>query len=1043
MSCPDENDLARHLEGQLSSEREQQVRAHVAGCAECRSVLAALSPNEARTSFSGAGPLAPGTRVGRYVVLGLLGEGGMGRVHAAYDPELDRKVALKLLKPERFQEDTLALARQRLEREARTMAKLSHPHIASLHDVGEYEGQLFLVMEFLEGGTLRRWLSEQPRPLRDILERFRQAADGLAASHALGIVHRDFKPDNVLLTKGGLVRITDFGLAQATSSPNAASPSPVSPASLTVTGALLGTLAYGAPEQLRGERGDARSDQFSFCVALYEALNGQRPFEGKTREVLLEQMARKAVRPERPGVPAWLRAVVRRGLSADPSERFASMEELRARLSWDSGARRRTAALVVLGAALTGLAVFALLPRQESRALCQGSERHFAGVWDAEAQASTRRAFLSTNAPDAEASFTAVVVALERWKSDWTNAHQEACEATRVWGEQPEQVLGLRMACLDARLDEVARVVAALQGADARTVARGFGLGGSLASLRRCSDVKTLLEAVAPPEDPAVLAEVTAVRAELARANAELFAGHTPEALKVALAARERAVLTGYRPLEAEAHLLCATLQEDANAFDDARASLVQASLAAEAGRHHAVLARVLYAQAWLSGHDLGRTEEAWAHLNRAQAVAEPLRDPEFDALLNYVRAELFEQEGRFSEAEPLLLEALNRVTAKGLPHAAARAELNGRLGLLARHQGRLLEAKRWQEEALRLHEALHGPDHRDTGRALVNLGGTLAHAGELARAEAVVQRGLVSLRRSLGEEHLVVARTLSNLALIYFEWGRGPEALRAAEQSLEVARKSVPPEGAGALLMGMTSNRTGVLGELGEREAELEQARRSLAHRERVYGATHPEVALDLHEVGRLLRLLGRGRDARSFHARGVALQEALLARGEMEGEGLRWFADALLFLGRVEEARGLAERALARLEQDWGPVAPERIKALVLLGDIHLARRAPAEAVAPLRAALTALASEGVTSARVPLARRRLAQALRLSGTPGEACQEARRAWLEWAPWRKAYPGEVVEARAEKDRCPRGVADFDATPVPGMSLGRGADSP
>ncbi|QDE93532.1 protein kinase [Myxococcus xanthus] len=1021
MSCPDENDLARHLEGQLSSEREQQVRSHVAGCAECRSVLAALSPNEARTSFAEVGPLATGTRVGRYVVLGLLGEGGMGRVHVAYDPELDRKVALKLLKSERFQEDSLALARQRLEREARIMAKLSHPHIASLHDVGEYQGQLFLVMEFLEGGTLRRWLAEQPRPLREVLERFRQAADGLAASHALGIVHRDFKPDNVLLTKGGLVRITDFGLANATLVPGAAAPGPVSSASLTVTGTLLGTLAYGAPEQLRGEHGDARSDQFSFCVALYEALNGQRPFEGNTREALLEQVARNAVRPERAGVPAWLRAVVRRGLSADPAERFSSMEALRAQLSRDPVARRRTVALVMLGAVLTGLTVFGLLSRQPPQALCQGSERHFAGVWDAERRESTRRAFLATSAPDAEASFSAVAAALERWKLDWTREHQEACEATRVWGEQPDQVLGLRMACLDERLEEVTRVVAALQEADARTVARGFGLGGSLASLRRCSDVRTLMEAVAPPEDPAVLLEVTAVRAELARANAGLFAGHTPEALKVALAARERAVRTRYRPLEAEAHLLCATLQEDASAFEDARASLVQAGLAAEAGRHHAVLARVLYAQAWLSGHDLGRTQDAWAYLNRAQAVAEPLRDPEFDALLNYVRAELFEQEGRFSEAEPLLREALDRVTAKGVSHAAARAELNGRLGLLARHQGRLLEAKRWQEEALRLQEDLHGPDHRDTARALVNLGGTLAHAGELARAEVIVQRALASLRRSLGEEHLVVARTLSNLAVIYFEWGRGPEALRAAEQSLAVARKSVPPEGADAVLMGMTSNRTGVLGELGEREAELEQARRSLARRERVYGATHPEVALDLHEVGRLLRLLGRAKEARGFHARGVALQESLLARGELEGEGLRWLADALLFLGRVEEARGHAERALARLERDWGPVAPERIKALVLLGDIHLARRAPAEAVAPLRTALAALASEQVASARVPLARRRLAQALRLSGASDEACQEARRAWLEWEPWRKAYPGEVAEARAEKDRCPR----------------------
>ncbi|KFE58525.1 serine/threonine-protein kinase [Hyalangium minutum] len=802
MSCPDENDLARYVNGLLSAEREQAVRSHVTGCGECRSVLAALSALEEPPLAQGVGPLATGTRVGRYVVLGLLGEGGMGRVHVAYDPELDRKVALKLLNPERLRGDSLDLARQRLEREARTMARLSHPHVASLHDVGEYEGQLFLVMEFVEGGTLRKWLAERPRSRREILERFLQAADGLAASHALGIVHRDFKPDNVLLTKPGVVRITDFGLAHATaaSGEGAVLDASVTSDALTVTGTLLGTLAYGAPEQLRGERGDARSDQFSFCVALYEALNGQRPFEGTTREALLEAMARQAVRPERPGVPVWLRSVVRRGLSADPAKRFSSMGELRARLARDPVSRWRNGSLAALAVVLA-VAVLGVLARREPRELCQGSERHFAGVWDEAAREALHRAFLATGSPDAEASFAAVAAALERWKEDWTRAHQEACEATRVWGEQSDQVLGLRMACLDERLGEVNRLVAVLQGADARTVERGFGLGASLTSLRRCSDVRTLQEAVALPEDPVALAEVAVIRGELARANAELLAGRTPEALKGVLAARERAVRTHYRPLEAEAHLLCSTIQSDASMFEAARDSAAQAALAAEAGRHHGVLARALYGMAWVTVHGLGQTREAWAHLQRAQAVAEPLRDPEFDALLDYVRAELLEQEGRFAEAEPLLREALDRVIAKGASHAATRAELTGRLGLLARQQGRLLEAKRWQEEAVRLHEELHGPEHRDTARALANLGGTLGYTGEFARAEAVIQRALVILQRVLGEEHLAVVRTLSNLSFVYFEWGHGPQAREAAERGFALAHKSVAPDAAASMV--------------------------------------------------------------------------------------------------------------------------------------------------------------------------------------------------------------------------------------------------
>ncbi|WAM25036.1 serine/threonine-protein kinase [Myxococcus sp. NMCA1] len=1019
MSCPDENALSGFANGALDPDGMTTVRQHVSGCSECRSVLAALGGLENPPPLVDTGLLVSGARVGRYVVLGLLGEGGMGRVHAAYDPELDRKVALKLLNLARLGEDSLAQARQRLEREARTMARLSHPHVARLHDVGEFQGQLFLVMELVEGGTLRRWLAEKPRTRREILARFIQAADGLAATHALGIIHRDFKPDNVLLTRDGQVRITDFGLANAAvglGPPREDSAIDSGEAPLTVTGTFLGTPAYGAPEQLRGERGDARSDQFAFCVALYEALNGQRPFAGATREELLASMQRQEVRPEQRGVPSWLKAVVRRGLSVDPSRRFESMQVLRARLAREVGAWKRSAATAVLAGGLVGLGFLVLGPSAAAPSeACQGSERHLEGIWDASVREATRQAFLGTGAPAAEASFQAVASTLEQWTQDWTRAHQSACEATRVFGEQSEAALGLRMTCLDQRLGELSRLTVALQGADARTVERGFGLGASLGGVGGCADVRTLQEAVSPPEDPKARAEVDAVRAELARANAERLAGHTPEALRIALAARERALATHHRPLEAEAHLLCSRLQEDAGAFEDARESLVQGSLAAEAGRHLGVLARVLHFQAWLHGYGMGRPQEAWPFLHRARALAETLRDAELDTLLDQVQAELLEQEGRFSEAESLLRASLETASARG--QTFARAELNGRLGLLARQQGRLLEAKRWQEEALRVHEKHHGLAHRDTGRALSNLGGTLALLGELSSAEAVLKRALGILRQTLGAENLSVARTLSNLALVYFERGHGAQAREAAEESWAVALKSVAADS--PVLIGVKSNRLGVLGEQGERLPELEYARGLLAHRERAYGATHPEVALDAHEVGRLLRLLGRPDEARGFHARGVSLQRPLADKGEVDGSGLRYLADALLFLGQVDEARRHVDQALVAMERDLGPSSSERIEALLLLGDVHLARGQPAEALAPLRTALADLMARQVVSARVPRLRRRLARALRLTGAVEEACGEARRAWEELSVWRTAYVQETAEARAELGHC------------------------
>ncbi|GEN11009.1 Serine/threonine protein kinase [Myxococcus fulvus] len=1016
MSCPDENTLSDYARGELDPSRTTSLREHVAGCSECRSVLAALSGLETPAPSVGTG-----ARVGRYVVLGLLGEGGMGRVHAAYDPELDRKVALKLLNLTRLGEGSLGQARQRLEREARTMARLSHPHVAHLHDVGEFQGQLFLVMELVEGGTLRRWLEEKPRTRREILERFIQAADGLAATHALGITHRDFKPDNVLLTRDAQVRITDFGLSNAAALEPSREDGPVVTGgeALTVTGVFLGTPGYASPEQLRGERGDARSDQFSFCVALYEALNGQRPFAGNTREELLASMQRMEVRPEKRGVPAWLTAVVRRGLAVDPARRFESMEVLRARLAREVGAWRRSAAVAVLAGGLVGLGFLVLGPSsKDSGELCHGSERHLVGVWDASVREAVHQSFLKTGDVSAEASFQAVASSLDRWTRDWTHAHQSACEATRVFGEQSEAALGLRMTCLDQRLGELSRLTVALQGADARTVERGFGLGTSLGGVVHCADVRTLQEAVSLPQDPKARAEVDAVRVELARANAELLAGHTPEALKLVLPARERALATRHRPLEAEAHLLCALLQEDAGAFDEARKSLAQGSLAAEAGRHLGVLGRVLKSQAWLHGYSLGRTQEAWPYFHRARAVAESLRDAELDALLNHVQAELLEQEGRFAEAEPLLRASLEAASAKGRTHA--HAELSGRLGLLTRKQGRFMEARHWQQESVRLHEAYFGPTHRDTGRALVNLGGTLAMLGELSQAEAVLHRALDILRHTLGDANLSVARAWSNLALVHFEWGHGAQAREAAEESWSVAQKSVAADS--PVLMGMASNRLGVLGEQGERARELAHARGLLAHREQVYGVAHPEVAMDLHEVGRLLRLSGRQAEARGVHARGVALQQPLVAKGEVDATGLRALADALLFLGQVDEAKRHVEHALVGMEKDLGPVSSERIEALLVLGDVQLARGQPEEALIPLRTALESLTQRQVVSARVPRVRRRLARALRLTGAVEEGCEQARRAWEELGAWSKAYTQETREARAELAHCREG---------------------
>ena len=304
--------------------------------------------------------LEPGARIGRYLILERVGSGSMGVVYGAYDPELDRKIALKLLRGGQPGQDEV-VARARLLREAQAMARLAHPNVVVVHDVGVYGGQVFLAMEFLGGGTLRSWLASAPRTSRDVLAVFIAAGRGLMAAHAAGLVHRDFKPENVLLDKEGRPRVVDFGLARDANTSDRESGEATATAetmaalissssnpgghldTLTRTGALVGTPAYMAPEQILAEATSERTDQFSFCVALYESLYGERPFTGESLLQLLHNVSRGNLAPvsEDHEVPAWIRRALVRGLRSEPRERWHSMAALMTALEDDPADRHR------------------------------------------------------------------------------------------------------------------------------------------------------------------------------------------------------------------------------------------------------------------------------------------------------------------------------------------------------------------------------------------------------------------------------------------------------------------------------------------------------------------------------------------------------------------------------------------------------------------------------------------------------------------------------------------------------------------------------
>jgi len=354
--CPNDETFTRLVEGLLPEAEVRALEAHCDGCLSCARLLAELARSISPSGGSGGGLLD-----GRYRLLEPLGAGGMGVVYAAFDTKLGRKVAVKRLR-ETGLGTPAEKRRGRFLREAQLLASLSHPNVLTIHDAGGADRELYVVMELIDGAPVSRWLTEKRPGWRAIIDVFMQAGRGLLAAHQLGIVHRDIKPDNILVANNGRVLVGDFGLAGLAGNLTPVadpSPSPASPVAgeLTETGAVLGTPAYMSPEQHDGKPGDALSDQFSFAVSLYEALHGRRPFAGRSASEIAAATRAGPLAPAGDGVPRAIDRVLSVALAPEPDRRHASMEDLLAALEQARARRPIVAALAVAALLLAGGAV--------------------------------------------------------------------------------------------------------------------------------------------------------------------------------------------------------------------------------------------------------------------------------------------------------------------------------------------------------------------------------------------------------------------------------------------------------------------------------------------------------------------------------------------------------------------------------------------------------------------------------------------------------------------------------------------------------------
>ncbi|MFO0633546.1 MAG: serine/threonine-protein kinase [Nannocystaceae bacterium] len=894
--------------------------------AAMRRAMAKLVPG-ASGEFAALGPL----RVGRFVLLERLAQGGMGVVHAGYDDTLDRRVAIKLIRGDRARSDG---ARQRLLREAQAMAKLSHPNVVQVFEAGEHQGQVFLAMELIEGLTLRGWLRERARGWREIVAAFLEVGRGLAAAHDAGVLHRDFKPDNVLVSAQGSIKVADFGLA-ALAHPlgdsgadsgafavASASGSARAQVSLTETGEIMGTPAYMPPEQYRGRTTDPASDQFAMCVALFEALFGERPFAGRSPEELVRNVEAGAVRvpPGRHDVPAWLRAVIVRGLAPTPAQRWPSMHALVAALAHDPVAVRRrrlrqgALAVVVVGASAAAAAGWATRPRP-----CEDGDARVATALDDAALAAVTDALHATGKSYADDTAQRVASALSRYREGWIDGYRDACEATAVRQVQSPVVLDLRMACLERARTDLGAAVAVLRGADARLLPRAAALVDGLPPLRACDDVERLQRRTGDDIDPSArerLAHARALRlggrneqaeAELEALAAEPGGGHEP---MLALQRGETAIDRG-RYDEAEQRLQAA-LTTALVRGDDVVATQAAAGLVTAIGGRG------------------GRFAEAQWLGQVAQSLSERSGDPWLRARVATAMGGLYEQQGRFDDAIDALSEALALLQQDGdddFDVATAHENLALALASARREADALVHQRRTVE----LREARLGPGHPLLGLAYSNLGSLLADLRQFDEAVAEHQRGVSIQEAALGPEHPNVINAHMNLGIAYDEMGRPGDAqqqYRAAIALYERTRAPDDPDIARAY-----NN----LGTSLEDEGKLDEAevayRHSLAVAIAAFGTEHLDVARTRGNLAAVSSKLGRHDEAEREAAQSLAVTLAqlpadhadtqyaqrVIGRVRFAAAQARWDA------GAHEPARVLARAAATALAAAGDGVADE----------------------------------------------------------------------------------------------------------------------
>ena len=953
---PEEQQLLQYARGALDAAGRRAIEAHLDSCTACLALVgdAARAARQQSTRDERA-PAAPlpvfdrGVRLGRYLVLDVIGAGGMGVVLSAYDHQLDRKVALKLVR-------LVASARERAEleprlmREARAVAQLSHPNVVMVHDVGTFDGLPFMAMELIDGLTLRRWLEVKGRTTREVLDALAQAGRGLQAAHAAGLVHRDFKPENVLVeTATSRVRVTDFGLARSsmrTGSTPIAEPSlptvratpfsegdPTQP-DVTRASAVVGTPAYMAPEQWTAAAIDARADQFSFCAVLFEALTGERPFA----------TAGQFVAPLWPKSPRFsisgrLKHAIERGLALDPQKRFDSMQPLLQALEWRP--RRLLVPAVAAGVVLVSAAGlvgwFAARPPT-----CGQTSLPVEQVWSAPRRASIQQRLLQLAGPDptpqgladVDATMRALDSAIGSFSAGWSAQALDSCRATLVRRDEPELTHAARQSCLRRQLESLDALVEQLIGADAAVAIRAREMALQLPRPMLCAELQALLSVPAAPASARV--EVEAAQRAFARAQVSLLSGSWAAGAEQAKTITATARALGYRPLLAQAEWLEGWFGLRLGRLDDAEKRWQQALADAVAVKDDATAARAATELAWVIASERGTFAEAHSMADLAAAlVARGGNDPDL------------------------------------------AGKLENNLGAIAQEENDYAAAASHYQRALQLRLQIFGEQHPETLKVMANLALNLTRQGRHADAVAQLQKVLALQRAALGPRHPMIATTLVNLADSLEQTEGFQPALERYREALELRRATLGDRHP------LTITTHSDLGRALERALLFDEARAehqlAIELAEAAFGGDSLQATLALEGLARHHTRRGQHAEALSLWSKildadrrrdGGAGPETTSARRER----------ALAQIDAGQQPAGVAEleATLAQVETRDGASHANTVALLLDLGRQRVMQRQPALARPLLERALTAATLDGWAPAALAEIEFLLAQAV-----------------------------------------------------------------